>query len=175
MTEEFLSDQEDATRNKMLLFMLFLLPSAQPMPQRADEALLGSACVLESLGSDGTLDERKAERCVQCWPEDSLGKENPANLAAAKKCARTYLPNLHKACKLEIEQLTLGNIEEGGQVFACFSNFVNYNDKNGEVRSAVKEYLQQQRTGLSRQKRTGNLLQNFRDNVNALLQRFGRK
>merc|ERR1712181_153247 len=166
----------DAKRNKMLLFMLFLLPSVQPMPQQADEVMLGSACVLESLGLDGTLDERKAERCGQCWPEDSLGKENPANLAAAKRCVRTFLPNLHKACKLEIEQLTLGNIEIlGGGVFACFSNYVNFNDKNGEVRSAVKEYLQQQRAGLSRQKRTGNLLQNFRDNVNALLQRFGRK
>ena len=31
------------------------------------------------------------------------------------------------------------------------------------------------RTGLSRQKRTGNLVQNFRDNVNAILARFGKK
>ena len=52
--------------------------------------------------------------------------EKKANLANAKKyfivfannpsdafrCVRKFLPNLHKACKLEIEQLTPGNIEE---------------------------------------------------------------
>ena len=67
----------------MLLFVLFLLPSVQPMPQQAAEVkvkatefeystiktllnllqvMLGSACVLEAVGSDGTLDERMLER-----------------------------------------------------------------------------------------------------------------
>ena len=69
----------------MLLFVLFLVPSVQPMPQQAAEVkvkatefeystiktllnllqvMLGSACVLEAVGSDGTLDERNLERWV---------------------------------------------------------------------------------------------------------------
>ena len=31
------------------------------------------------------LGDQQICRCAQCWPEDSLGKDNPANLAAAKK------------------------------------------------------------------------------------------
>ena len=126
----------------MLLFVLFLVPSVQPMPQQADEVkvkpnlmkrlslifyifknifwqgslnsqrsklilfallnlclsvmllfsenslykdrrtlfnlcfqvILGSACVLEALGSDGTLDERKVERWViGCFPSATVG------------------------------------------------------------------------------------------------------
>ena len=34
------------------------------------------------------------------------------NPSDAFRCVRKFLPNLHKACKLEIEQLTPGNIEE---------------------------------------------------------------
>merc|ERR1711973_529943 len=123
---------------------------------------------------------KRSQKCVHCWPEEIV---EPADLTAAKRCVRTFLPKLHAACKMDFEQLSLADGVKGGNFVNCFVNYVSQNDKKTSVvRDAVEEYLKPERTGLSRQKRTGNLLQNFvgnlnalRDNVNARIRRFGKK
>jgi len=85
------------------------------------------------------------------------------------------LPKLHATCKTDFEKLTLAVGVKGGNLVNCFVNYVSQNDKKNSVRDAVGEYLKPERTGLSRQKRTGNPLQNFRDNVSRLIQIFGKK
>merc|ERR1711962_1165759 len=161
---------------KMLFLPLLLLPLAQPLPQPSDQMILRSVCELEAFGSDGSFNQKTAQKCVQCWPEEIV---EPADLTVAKRCVRTFLPKLHAACKMDFEQISLAGGVKGGNFFACFVNFVSQNDKKSSVRDAVEEYLKPERTGLSRQKRTGNLLRNLRDNfvnnVNNLIGRFGKK
>merc|ERR1711962_1915846 len=103
-------------------------------------------------------------------------------LTAAKRCARTFLPKLHATCKMDFEQHTLAGGVKSGNFVNCFVNYVMQNDKKSSVRDAMEEYLKPERTGLSRQKRTGNLLRNLRNRVNSRvnavrssLRRFGKK
>merc|ERR1719477_122742 len=153
----------------MIFLSLILLPLVQPLPQPSDQVksqmILRAVCELEAIGSDGFFNQKTAQKCVQCWPEEIV---EPADLTAAIRCTRTFLPKLHATCKMDFEQLSLADGVKGGNFVNCFVNYVIQNDKKSSVRDAMEEYLKPERTGLSRQKRTGNLLQNFVDNLNAL-------
>jgi len=157
---------------KMLFLPLLLLPLAQSLPQPSDQMILRSVCELEAIDSDGSFNQKTAQKCVHCWPEEIA---QPADLTDAKRCVRTFLPKLHATCKMDFEQLSLADGVKGSNFVNCFVNYVSQNDKKSSVRDTVGEYLKPERTGLSRQKRTGNPLQNFRDNVSRLIQIFGKK
>jgi len=65
----------------MLFLPLLLLPLAQSLPQSSDQMILRSVCELEAIASDGSFNEKTAQKCVRCWPDEIV---EPADLTTAK-------------------------------------------------------------------------------------------
>merc|ERR1711928_99375 len=88
---------------------------ANALPQ---ELVVGSACQLEAITSDGLIDEKRVDECNRCWPR--LALEDRASTEAAKECVRKFLPKPHSSCRREVLELTWGSPQQGANLLNCF-------------------------------------------------------
>ena len=105
----------------ILICCLLVAPFAVfglPQLQEREELVVGSACQLEAINSDGLIDEKRVEECNKCWPQ--LALEDRASTEAAKECVRKFLPKLHSSCRREVLELTWGSPQQGVNLLNCF-------------------------------------------------------
>ena len=103
-----------------LLLCCLVAPFAVSLPQlqEREELVVGSACQLEAIDSNGLVDEERVAECNRCWPQ--LALEDRASTKAAKECVRKFLPRLHSSCKREVLELTWGSPQQGVNLLNCF-------------------------------------------------------
>ena len=89
-----------------------------PQLQEREELVVGSACQLEAIDSDGLVDEKRVEECNKCWPQ--LALKDRESTEAAKECVRKFLPKLHSSCRREVLELTWGSPQQGVNLLNCF-------------------------------------------------------
>ena len=89
-----------------------------PQLQEREELVVGSACQLEAITSDGLIDEKRVEECNKCWPQ--LALKDRESTEAAKECVRKFLPKLHSSCRREVLELTWGSLQQGVNLLNCF-------------------------------------------------------
>merc|ERR1719290_56830 len=98
--------------------------------------VVGSACTVEALDQDGSLDEEKLEKCSQCFDKSNT-LEEAESIEAATACTVEHLPNVYEECKDSIESPEAPLSE----VLDCFMDFVEVIDETGEIRQGVKDHL----------------------------------
>ena len=103
-----------------ILLCCLVAPFAAGLPQlqEREELVVGSACQLEAIDSNGLVDEKRVEECNKCWPQ--LALESRASTEAAKECVRKFLPKLHSSCKREVLELTWASPQQGVNLLNCF-------------------------------------------------------
>ena len=89
-----------------------------PQLQEREELVVGSACQLEAIDSDGLVDEKRVEECNKCWPQ--LALKDRESTEAAKECVKKFLPKLHSSCRREVLELTWGSPQQGANLLNCF-------------------------------------------------------
>merc|ERR1711981_937863 len=77
-----------------LLLCCLVAPFAVSLPQlqEREELVVGSACQLEAIDSNGLVDEERVAECNRCWPQ--LALEDRDSTEAAKECVRKFLAAL---------------------------------------------------------------------------------
>jgi len=104
------------------------------------EFIIGTSCAVESQDEEGIFDDKRIEECGQCWETagDALSEKW---VTLAESCVSRYLPNIGAVCHQVLDNLEVGDTQQGRQLFGCFLEYVRERDREGTVQGAVAQYL----------------------------------
>jgi len=104
--------------------------------------IIGSSCTLETLTSEGEIDEKAASKvCGGCFDPLETATNDETVREVVRNCSATFLPNIATQCGA-----VLGVDAESDQfwegVLKCFYEYVEEKDTDGSIQTAVKEWME---------------------------------
>jgi len=104
--------------------------------------IIGSSCTLETLTSEGEIDEEAASKdCGGCFDQLETAIPEGTGHEVVKNCSATFLPKITTQCGGVLD-LDAGFDQFWEGVLKCFYEYVKEKDTDGQIQTAVKEWME---------------------------------
>jgi len=127
----------------LFLLSLFLTAEVQGKHHKGKDEfdwktfIIGSSCTIETLTSDGMIDDKASEVCGECYDKMDGAKATGSAWDVMKNCSATFLPNIYTSCKDMLDR----DQENWDGSMECMYGYVEEKDTDGHVQAAVKDWM----------------------------------
>jgi len=102
--------------------------------------ILGSSCAIETLTSDGMIDDEASDECGECYEKLDGAKAAGSAGDVMRNCSATFLPDIYPLCKEVLEKDQ--HLENWEEIMECMYGYVMEHDTDGYVQAAVKDWME---------------------------------